>query len=155
MTVTVRLPNQLRSYAGGREFVDVAASTAAEALGELTLLHPELMIRLFDDRGRLHSHLAVFVRDLEVAREELDSTVVAAGDRLDLLIAVSGGAGDIRMRGFQERATADETLDAAFYGVSPLPPEPVSLAVCTGRVLAADVTSAVDVAPFRRVTMDG
>ena len=62
---------------------------------------------------------------------------------------------DIRMRGFRERSSVEEALEAALDGVSPLPPEPVPVTVAAGRVLAVDVVSTVDVPAFRRSMMDG
>jgi molybdopterin converting factor small subunit len=54
--VTIRLPGQLRNYAGGQEFIDVAASTVEAALRELVVAYPDLGVRFFDDENRLHSH---------------------------------------------------------------------------------------------------
>lgn len=153
--VAVRLPDQLRKYAEGREFTDVGASTAAEALRQVVSVYPELAVRLFDDRGRLHPHLMVFYRDDVVPPDLLAETPVSDGERLELLIAVAGGSEDVRMRGFRERVSVEEALEAARRGVEPLPPEWVPVTECAGRVLAADVTSGVDVPPFRRATMDG
>jgi molybdopterin molybdotransferase len=62
---------------------------------------------------------------------------------------------DIRMRGFRERSSVEEALEAALDGVSPLPPEPVPVTIAAGRVLAVDVVSTVDVPAFRRSMMDG
>lgn len=62
---------------------------------------------------------------------------------------------DVRMRGFASRTTVEDArawLDAA---VSPLPAETVPLLEAAGRVLAAPVTSDVDVPPFLRGMMDG
>ncbi len=62
---------------------------------------------------------------------------------------------DIRMRGFRDRSTVKEALEAAMDGVSPLPSDPVAVMAATGRVLALDVVSAVNVPAFRRSMMDG
>ncbi|MGZ5384005.1 MAG: molybdopterin-binding protein [Acidimicrobiia bacterium] len=153
--VTIRLPGQLRTYAGGQEFIEVPASTADEALRELVIVHPDLGVRIFDHQGRLHAHLAVFYRETEVARDDLAYVAVSSGERLDMLIAVAGGAEDVRMSGFRQRATVEEALAAALEGVVPPAPVPVAVTDCAGRVLAADVTSEVDVPLFRRATMDG
>ena len=153
--VTIRLPGQLRNYAGGQEFIDVPASTVEAALRELVVAYPDLRVRFFDDQNRLHSHLAVFYREAEVARGDMASVSVSSGERLDVLIAVAGGSDDVRMSGFRERATVEETLATALDGVVPLGSETVAVTDCAGRVLAADVVSEVDVPSFRRATMDG
>jgi len=62
---------------------------------------------------------------------------------------------DIRMRGFHDRSSVEEALEAALDGVLPLPSEPVGVMAAAGRVLAHDVVSSVDVPAFRRSMMDG
>ena len=64
-------------------------------------------------------------------------------------------AEDIRMRGFRERSSVDEALAAAMDGIGPLPDEMTPVTHVAGRVLAADVSSTVNVPGFRRATMDG
>jgi molybdopterin molybdotransferase len=153
--VTVRIPNVLRKYTDNSEFVDVEGSTIDEALRSLVSAYPDLAIRIFDEAENLHPHLMVFHDDLAVGRDEWSSTNVASSDQITVLVAISGGAEDVRMRGFRERATVEATLEAALAGVVALPAEQVSVTECAGRVLAADVRSTVDVPPFKRATMDG
>ncbi|MEA2024976.1 MAG: gephyrin-like molybdotransferase Glp [Actinomycetota bacterium] len=62
---------------------------------------------------------------------------------------------DVRMRGFRDRSTVEEALDAALAGISPLPSECVDVMAAAGRVLADDVVSDVNVPTFRRSMMDG
>ncbi len=59
------------------------------------------------------------------------------------------------MRGFRDRSTVEEALEAALDGISPLLSESVDLMAAAGRVLANDVVSDVDVPAFRRSMMDG
>ncbi|RLE21787.1 MAG: molybdopterin molybdenumtransferase MoeA [Actinobacteria bacterium] len=59
------------------------------------------------------------------------------------------------MRGFRDRSTVEEALEAALDGISPLLSESVDVMAAAGRVLADDVVSAVDVPAFRRSMMDG
>ena len=62
---------------------------------------------------------------------------------------------DIRMKGFRDRSTVEEALEAALDGVTSLPLEPVDVMAAAGRVLADDIVSGVNVPAFRRSTMDG
>lgn len=153
--VTVRVPNVLRRYTDEAEFVDVEGSTINEALQELVSAHPSLKIRIFDDSARLHPHLMVFLDDVAVARGDWASTSVTPSDRITVLVAISGGTEDVRMRGFRDRATVEDALEAALDDVESLPAEEVAVTACAGRVLAQDAESEVDVPPFRRATMDG
>ena len=59
------------------------------------------------------------------------------------------------MRGFAARADVEEVERFLAERVRALPPEPVALLACIGRVLAEDVRSAVDVPGFARAAMDG
>ncbi len=65
------------------------------------------------------------------------------------------GTTDIRMKGFRDRSTVSEALEAALDGIAPLPAESVSVTTAAGRVLAHDVVSTVNVPAFRRSMMDG
>ncbi len=62
---------------------------------------------------------------------------------------------DVRMRGFARRSTVQQAWDWIAGAARPLPAEPVDLRQAAGRVLAADVTSRVDVPLFDRAMMDG
>lgn len=155
LVVTVRLPDLLSRYAEGRDVVELDGSTVRKVLDALVADFPGTRIRLFDDDGRLRGHLHVFLDENEVPPEDLDTTPVEPGGEIDVLVAIAGGSDDVRMRGFRERSSVEETLSAALDGVEPLEPEAVPVTACAGRVLASDVVSDVAVPPFRRATMDG
>ena len=72
--VTVRLPEAIRRYAKDQGVVELYGSTVREVLDALVAAHPDTRIRLFDDDGRLRSHLHVFSRETEVPADELDIT---------------------------------------------------------------------------------
>jgi molybdopterin molybdotransferase len=59
------------------------------------------------------------------------------------------------MRGFAERADVEEVERFVAACARPLVAEPVEVAACAGRVLAADVRASVAVPHFRRAAMDG
>jgi molybdopterin molybdotransferase len=64
-------------------------------------------------------------------------------------------ADDVRMRGFTARHTVEAALAWLDSQLQPLDAEDVPLRLAAGRVLAAPVTSDVDVPGFDRATMDG
>ena len=152
---TLRLPEMLRKYASGNEFIEVEGRTISEALGAAVGAHPDLGVRLLATDGLLHGHLSLFHQDRHVPREEQAATPVGADDRLDLIINVAGGSDDVRMRGFEHRATVEEALRAALNGVERLAAASVAVGNAAGRVLVGDVISGVNVPSFRRATMDG
>ena len=62
---------------------------------------------------------------------------------------------DVRMKGFAERADVEEVEAFLANHSSALDSEVLDLIDCVGRVLAEDVTAAVNVPGFRRSAMDG
>ena len=67
----------------------------------------------------------------------------------------AGSARDVRMRGFQSRTPVEDVLTWIDEHSAPLTTERVPLSNLHGRVLAADVTSPIDVPAFDRSAMDG
>jgi len=86
-TVCVRLRGQLKKLAGDQAEHELHATTVAELLRALESSQPALAGWILDERGRIRRHINVFVNG-ERKREE---SSVAAGDRVDVLPAISGG----------------------------------------------------------------
>ena len=63
--------------------------------------------------------------------------------------------GDVRMRGFSTRTTVAEAIRWVDESVGLLPAERVPLEQACGRVLAGELTAAIDVPGFDRSAMDG
>lgn len=91
MSVTIQIPTPLRHFAGDASEIEVAGSTVAEALGDLTRRHPELRRHLYGDDGALRSFVNVFLNDEDVRHLEGDATPLAAGDRLLIIPSIAGG----------------------------------------------------------------
>jgi len=87
--VIVRIPGLLRSYTGGVDAVEVAASSSlAEALAALDARFPGLRFRIIDEQGAIRPHIKLFV-DGELARH---LAVPVAGCRELMIVgALSGG----------------------------------------------------------------
>ncbi len=152
---TVRLPSLLRRFADGHAEVEVEAETLIGVIESLVAAHPALGPRLLDRHGRLATHVLVLHRGELVKPEYVEGAAFDPSERVDLLLPISGGAHDVRMKGFRERSTVEEALAAALDGVRALAPEHVAPSEAVGRVLAEDVESDVSVPPFRRAAMDG
>ena len=90
MSVTVKLPTQLRDAAGGNASVAVEGGTVGEALNALFEEHGELRERLFQD-GELRRFVNVFVAGEDVRYLDGLETAVPAGGELTILPAVAGG----------------------------------------------------------------
>jgi sulfur-carrier protein len=91
MTVTVRVPTQLRSLTGGAGQVSVEAATVAEAIRALERVHPGLTERVLDAEGRLRRFVNVFVADEDVRFREGLGTPVGDGETVSIVPAVAGG----------------------------------------------------------------
>lgn len=90
MSVTVKLPTQLRDAAAGNAAVSVEGTTVGEALESLFAEHGELRERLFQD-GELRRFVNVFVAGEDVRYLDGLDTAVPAGGELTILPAVAGG----------------------------------------------------------------
>jgi sulfur-carrier protein len=94
--VRVTLPQALRSLCGGSAplrngELPIIAENVRELLAELARQHPQVHVRICDERGEPRPHINVFVNDDHIrARAGLD-TPLTAGDLVMILPAVSGG----------------------------------------------------------------
>jgi molybdopterin converting factor small subunit len=84
----VCLHGPLRKLAGDRSELELAGATVAELLGELERRYPEIRGWIVDERGLIRRHINVFVN----AERGAERTAVAAGDRVEVLPAITGGA---------------------------------------------------------------
>ena len=91
MSVTVRIPTQLRSLTDGTGEVQVEGSTVGEILKALDAEHPGFADRLFDDAGKLRRFVNVFVADEDVRFLNGLDTAVDDGQTVSIVPAVAGG----------------------------------------------------------------
>ncbi len=91
MSVSVRIPTQLRQLTGGSGEVAVEAATVRVALASLDSLHPGIGERLLDDNGALRRFVNLFLADEDVRFLEGLDTPVSDGQTLSVVPAVAGG----------------------------------------------------------------
>ena len=91
MTVSVRVPTQLRTLTGGAGEVKAEGATVGEVLTSLDAAHPGLGERLFDEGGGLRRFVNVFLADEDVRFLDGLATPVAEGQTLSIVPAVAGG----------------------------------------------------------------
>ncbi len=91
MSLTIRIPTQLRTLTGGAGEVEVEGTTVGEALKALDAAHPGMSDRLFDDSGGLRRFVNVFLADEDVRFLDGLDTPVAEGQTLSVVPAVAGG----------------------------------------------------------------
>ncbi len=91
MSVSVRVPTQLRNLTGVAGEVTVEGATVGEALKALDAAHPGMGERLFDEGGGLRRFVNVFLAEEDVRFLEGLSTPVAEGQTISIVPAVAGG----------------------------------------------------------------
>ncbi len=91
MSVTVRIPTQLRELTNGSGEVALGGSTVGEILAELDQSYPGFAGRLFDDSGQLRRFVNVFVVDEDVRFLQGLKTPVTDGQTVSIVPAVAGG----------------------------------------------------------------
>ncbi len=90
MSVTVRVPTQLRSLTGGAAEVEAAGGTLAEVIADLEDRHPGFAERLTQD-GKLRRFVNVYIGDDDVRFLDGVDTQVAPGATVAIIPAVAGG----------------------------------------------------------------
>ena len=83
----VHLRQPLKRLAGDRSEHALEGGSVGELLLELEREHPAAKGWILDERGELRRHINVFVNGEPGAQD----TQVRAGDRIDVLPAISGG----------------------------------------------------------------
>jgi molybdopterin synthase sulfur carrier subunit len=91
MSVTVRIPTQLRTLTGGAGELILEGSTVGEVLKSLDGAHPGMTDRLFDEAGNIRRFVNVFVADEDVRFLQGLETVVLDGQTISIVPAVAGG----------------------------------------------------------------
>ena len=83
----VCLHGPLRDLAGGRPQQEVDGPDVHAVLRGLEELHPSVTGWILDERGTIRRHINVFVN----GERGGEATAVAAGDRVEVLPAITGG----------------------------------------------------------------
>jgi sulfur-carrier protein len=91
MSVTVRIPTQLRTLTGGTGELTLEGSTVGEVLKALDAAHPGMADRLFDESGSLRRFVNVFLDDEDVRFLDALDTPVSNGQTVSIVPAVAGG----------------------------------------------------------------
>ena len=91
MSVTVKLPTQLRAYVGGASSVASAGATVGEVLEALYAEHGELRERISDGDGGLRRFVNVYLRGEDIRFLDGLDTEVGESDEVTILPAVAGG----------------------------------------------------------------
>lgn len=87
VVVTVRVPEALRRFCGGKGMVPAEGGTVRAALEAAFAGHPELRARVLDGGGRLHPYLLLYADGQPASLE----TPLTPGAMLEIVAAAEGG----------------------------------------------------------------
>lgn len=92
MSVTILIPTPLRQFAGGKSEINVEASTAGDALLELTTEHSELRKHLYNEQNKLRNFINVYVGDEDIRHLEGAETTIKDGETITIVPSIAGGS---------------------------------------------------------------
>jgi sulfur-carrier protein adenylyltransferase/sulfurtransferase len=92
MAITIAIPTALRQFAGGRARIVVEATTAGEALENLTAQFSDLRRHLYNDQNALRSFVNVYVNDEDIRHQSGPATPLKDGDTLMIVPSIAGGS---------------------------------------------------------------
>jgi MoaD family protein len=90
MSVTVKIPTQLRVATGGQAEVEVEGSNVGEALDAVFAAYGDLRERITQD-GTLRRFVNVYVSGEDIRFQQGLETAISEGDEVTILPAVAGG----------------------------------------------------------------
>jgi sulfur-carrier protein len=90
MSVTVKIPTQLRVATGGQSEVEVEGSNVGECLDNVFAAYGDLRERITQD-GTLRRFVNVYVSGEDIRFQQGLETQINEGDEVTILPAVAGG----------------------------------------------------------------
>ncbi|MBS1895018.1 MAG: MoaD family protein [Actinobacteria bacterium] len=90
MSVTVKIPTQLRVATGGQSEVEVEGTNVGEALDAVFAAYGDLRERITQD-GTLRRFVNVYVSGEDIRFQQGLETAIKEGDEVTILPAVAGG----------------------------------------------------------------
>ncbi len=90
MSVTVSISHFMQSYMDGIGEITASGGTVAECLSELVERFPQSKEQLFNEQGKLHSHVGIFLNGEILMPGELEHEL-KEGDKLTIVNVIAGG----------------------------------------------------------------
>ena len=91
--VTVKIPTPLRSFARGRDQVQLSGATTRDILAGLENECPGIRTRICDENGDLRRFVNLFLNEEDVRNIGGLDAPVKDGDVLSIIPAIAGGVG--------------------------------------------------------------
>lgn len=90
-SITIYLPEPLRSYAGGIVELPITAATVRDMLDRLEQTQPVLYRNVCDETGAVRRHLNIFINSDNIRDRDGVDTALKPRDVVTIVPAVSGG----------------------------------------------------------------
>jgi sulfur-carrier protein len=88
----IYIPTPLRSYADGKDAIEITAPTISDALDALTQTYPELRKHLFTGEGKLRAFVNLYLNDEDVRYfPSKEKSEVSPKDTLSIIPSIAGG----------------------------------------------------------------
>ncbi|HAN30745.1 MAG TPA: molybdopterin synthase sulfur carrier subunit [Myxococcales bacterium] len=91
MSVEIKIPTPLRKFTQGQSSVEVEATSVGAALEALEAIHPGLLTKIIDDKGKVRRFINVYAGDDDIRFLEGLQTELSAGAELSIIPAIAGG----------------------------------------------------------------
>ena len=82
--------SHLRQYTDDQQTVEINGSTVGQCLDHLIKQYPSIEQQLFDEDGKLHNEIDIFINREFLHSEDLDK-LVKDGDELHIAFLIGGG----------------------------------------------------------------
>ncbi|MBD2519587.1 MoaD/ThiS family protein [Nostoc sp. FACHB-973] len=87
----IYVPITLRQFTNNRSILDITGGTIAELLTEMDKRCPGIRGQLYNENGRINSHIAVFINDINIRDLKHEETPVQERDEVYIIPAFAGG----------------------------------------------------------------
>ena len=91
MGVLIEIPSALKQYVNNQDEVEVQGNSVEEAFDSLCADYRELKPNLFDDNGKVHNFINVYLNDDDIRYGDGLKSKVQDGDTIQIVPSVAGG----------------------------------------------------------------
>ena len=96
MGVVIEIPSALKQYVNDQDEVEVTGNSVEEAFGALVSEYTGLKDNLFDENGKIHSFINVYLNDNDIRYADGLKSEVQDGDSIQIVPSVAGGCSTVK-----------------------------------------------------------
>lgn len=91
MSIIVKISVPLRHFTQGKNETELIAADVAGCLHDLETQFPAIKERLWDEEGKLHRYINIYVNGKDVRFLQKLATPLKTGDEVNIVPAIAGG----------------------------------------------------------------